>query len=198
MGGVWSPNSVYFHINIVFDWYLRRVISLMLDREGRGQKWAESKSALHRPKSALRPKKCPWPKKCPPIQKVPPTQKSRYTLWSTYTQWSVKIRLPVTPWRLPSFFLIFEPWAQTQTWIFEDPEPESEVTNFGNTYTEPALSLYRVYISEIYNCQCDSDWLLRIECSFLISCFFVYNYVFINKSCSKLFIFSSLTNQFFY
>ncbi len=38
MGGVWSPNSVYFHINIVFDWYLRRVISLMLDREGRRSK----------------------------------------------------------------------------------------------------------------------------------------------------------------
>jgi hypothetical protein len=45
VGGVWSPNSIYFHINIVFYWYIRRVISLMLDREGRGQKWAESKSA---------------------------------------------------------------------------------------------------------------------------------------------------------
>jgi hypothetical protein len=44
-----------------------------------GQKWAESKSA--------------------------PSLKSRYTLWSTYTQWSVKIRLPVTQWRLPSFFI---------------------------------------------------------------------------------------------
>ncbi len=86
MGGVWSPNSVYFYINIVFYWYLRRVISLMLDREGKGQKWAESKSAPD-PKSA-------------------PTLKYRYTLWSTYTQWSVKIRLPVTQWRLPSFLLI--------------------------------------------------------------------------------------------
>jgi hypothetical protein len=46
VGGVWSPNSVYFHIKIGFYWYLRRVISLMLDREGRGQKWAESKSAF--------------------------------------------------------------------------------------------------------------------------------------------------------
>ncbi len=43
MGGVWSPNSVYFHINIVFYWYLRRVISLMWtgrvgDKSGRSQK----------------------------------------------------------------------------------------------------------------------------------------------------------------
>ncbi len=65
-------------------------------------------------KSAPRPKKCPptqkvspepksalRPKKCPSTQKVPPTQKSRCT------QWSVKIRLPVTQWRLPSFFLNF-------------------------------------------------------------------------------------------
>jgi hypothetical protein len=34
------------------------------------------------------------------------TLSSIYTLWSIYTKGSVKIRLPVTPWRLPSFFCL--------------------------------------------------------------------------------------------
>ncbi len=43
----------------------------MFDRDGRGQKWAESKSAP-------RPKKCPSTLKVPPDPKSAPTLKSRY------------------------------------------------------------------------------------------------------------------------
>ncbi len=82
VGGVWSPNSIHYHIKIRFYWYLRRVMSRMLDRVRR-----VAKVPLD-PKSA-------------------PTLKSRYTLWSTYTQWSEKIRLPVTQWRLASFLSPF-------------------------------------------------------------------------------------------
>ncbi len=35
-GGVRSPNSIHFHIKIRFYWYLRRIMSLMLDRVGSG------------------------------------------------------------------------------------------------------------------------------------------------------------------
>jgi hypothetical protein len=74
-GGVRSPNSIHFHIKIRFYWYLRRVMSLMLDRVGRGSKVPldpksviDPKSAPTQkvppdPKSTLRPKKYPRPKK---------------------------------------------------------------------------------------------------------------------------------------
>ncbi len=32
VGGVWSPNSVYFHINTVFFWYLRMAICKMISK----------------------------------------------------------------------------------------------------------------------------------------------------------------------
>ncbi len=77
MGRVRSLNSIHFHMKIRFYWYLRRVMSLMLDRVGRGSKVGVVKKGLR-------------------LKKCPSTQKN--------TQWSVKIRLPVTQWWLPSFF----------------------------------------------------------------------------------------------
>ncbi len=55
-GGVRSPISIHFHIKIRFYWYLRRVMSLMLDRVRSGSK-------------------VPPTQKLPPTQKVSPTQK---------------------------------------------------------------------------------------------------------------------------
>jgi hypothetical protein len=73
-----GPKSQFhtFYIKIRFYWYLKRVMSLKLDRVGRG-----SKVPLD-PKSTPHPKKCPstqsvpdlksapQPKKCPSTQKV--------------------------------------------------------------------------------------------------------------------------------
>jgi hypothetical protein len=100
-GGVRSPISIHFHIKIRFYWYLRRVMSLMLDRVRRGSKCPPTQKVPSDPKSAPRPKKCPSdPKSSLRPKKCPPTIKSRYN------QWSVKIRLPLTQWRIPSFFFL--------------------------------------------------------------------------------------------
>jgi hypothetical protein len=57
-------------------------------------------------------------------------QRSIYTLWSTYNQWSMKIRLPVTPWRLPSFFVILHSLFFTFWPLTKKPE------NWQNKYVE--------------------------------------------------------------
>ncbi len=81
-GGVRSPNSIHFHIKIRFYWYLRRVMSLILDWVGRGSKCPPTQRVPPTqkvpldPKSDPRPKKCSRPKKCPSTQKVPPDSKS--------------------------------------------------------------------------------------------------------------------------
>jgi hypothetical protein len=80
-GGVRSLSSIHFHMKIRFYWYLRRVMSLMLDLVGRGSKVPSDPNSAPDPKSVLRPKKCSPTQKVPSDQKVPlypkvlPTQK---------------------------------------------------------------------------------------------------------------------------
>ncbi len=80
-GGVQSPISIHFHIKIRFYWYLRRVMSLILDRVRRSQKCTltqnvpSTQKVPPTQKVPSDPKSATRPKKCHPTQKVPPTQK---------------------------------------------------------------------------------------------------------------------------